>query len=136
MTKSVATYQDLLDEKERLTQLLKAQKELVRLDFEEVKAELAPLRSAISTIGKITTRDSNNPVLTGIANTVIDVAVKNVLLNKAGWITRLVVPFFMKNFSSHVIADNKQPILKKIFSLFGKKHKMNGKPMVEETEED
>lgn len=136
MTKTIATYQDLLDEKERLTQLLKAQKELVHADFQELKAELAPVRAAFSTIGKMTTRDSSNPLLTGVTNTVIDVAIRNLLLNKAGWLTRMVVPFVMKNFSSHVIADNKQPILKKIFSLFGKKHKMNGKAPLQETEED
>lgn len=136
MTNTIATYQDLLDEKERLTQLLKAQKELVHADFQELKAELLPVRSAIATIGKMTTRDSSNPLLTGVTNTVIDVAVRNLFLNKAGWLTRMIVPFVMKNFSSHVIADNKQPILKKLFSLFGKKHKMNGTHKVHEEEDE
>lgn len=135
MTNTIATYHDLLEEKERLSKLLKAQKELVRLDFKEVKAELEPLRSAISMVGKITTRDKSNPLLTGVANTVIDVAIRNLILSRSGWLTRLVVPFIAKNFSSHVIADNKKPILKKLFSLFGKKN-MNGKAHIAETEED
>jgi len=127
MTKQIATYQDLLDEKERLQQLLKAQKELVRADFNEVKEEFAPVRSAFHMIGKFTTRDKSNPLLSGVAGTAIDLLVRRFLLARTGWLTKLAVPFLMKNFSSHVLGENKKPILKKLFSLFGKKPHMNGK---------
>lgn len=122
----IATYQDLLDEKERLKQLLSAQKELVRQDFNEIKAELAPVRNAFSFIGKVTTKDKSNPLLNGVADTVIDIFIKRMILSRTGWITRLAVPFLMKNFSSHLIGDNKKSILKKVFSLFGSKRHMNG----------
>ena len=65
-------------------------------------------------------------MLTTAADTVIDLVLKRIVLSKAGWFARLVVPFFMKNFSSHVIADNKDKIFNKLFSWFGKK-KANGK---------
>jgi hypothetical protein len=46
------------------------------------------------------------------------------ILARSGWITRFIVPYFLKNYSSHLIGDNKANIVGKIFSLFGRK---NGK---------
>ena len=126
MTKPIRTYEDLLEEKARLKLLLSAQKELVREDINQLKQELAPVRSAISIVGKIVTKDNRNWILTTLADTIIDMVVKKKVLSKAGLITKLVVPFFMKNFSSHVIADNKDKIVSKISSWFGKKN-ANGK---------
>ncbi len=130
MIKPIRTYEDLLEEKERLTLLLAAQKELVRQDFNEIKEEFAPVRSAISMVGKFATKDNRNFLLTTAADTAIELLIRRMVLAKAGWFTRLVVPFFMKNFSSHVIADNKDKILDKLSKWFGKKN-ANGKNDVE-----
>lgn len=126
MTKSINSYADLMEEKARLKLLLAAQKELVRQDINELKQELAPVKSAISLVGKIATKDNSNWLLTTAADTAIDLILRKIVLSKAGWITKLVLPFFMKNFSSHIIADNKDKILGKLFSWVGKKNK-NGK---------
>lgn len=122
MNKQINTYKELLEEKERLKLLLGAQKELVRHDINEIKLELAPIKKAISVVGKLASREDRYSVLTVAADTVIDLFVKRVLLSKAGFLTRIAVPFLMKNFSSHVIADNKDKILRKLASLFGKAH--------------
>jgi hypothetical protein len=123
MTRRIQTYQDLLDEKERLQSLLKAQKEIVREDLLALKDELEPIRTALSVAGKLVTRDTGgNFVLNMGANTLIDLVVKRLILGRAGWITKTIVPFFLKNYSSHVISDNKGSILKKIFSWIGKKN--------------
>ena len=132
MTKTIRTYDELLQEKERLELLLAAQKDLVRQDFNGIKAELEPVRSVISTIGKFTTKDNRSWVLSTAADTLIDMVVKRVVLNKAGFFTRMVVPFFMKNFSSHIIADNKDKIMSKISSWFGKKNANGKMPVTEE----
>lgn len=142
MNNRINTYEDLLQEKQRLQALLQAQKELVRHDIDEIKLELAPARAAISFIGKLTIAEPGNPLITGTVNTVVDIIMRNLLLARAGWITKLVVPFFVKNFSSHLIDEKKDKILRKVFSWFGKKKKKhehtNGKmePMEEEIEED
>lgn len=135
MTKPIRTYEDLLEEKARLKLLLSAQKELVRQDINQLKQELAPVKSAISVVSKFTTKDYRSWILTTAADTIIDLVVKRMLLSKAGFFTKLVVPFFMKNFSSHIIADNKDKIISMLFSLFGKKNP-NGteEPSTEEKE--
>ena len=133
MTKPIRTYEDLLEEKARLKLLLSAQKELVHQDINELKQELAPVKSAISMVGKLATKDNRAWLFTSVADTIIDLVVKKMVLSKAGLITKLVVPFFMKNFSSHVIADNKDKIISKLSSWFSKKN-ANGKEHISEEE--
>jgi hypothetical protein len=129
MTNKIQTYKDLLEEKERLKLLLSAQKEVLRQDVNQIKVELAPVRKAVSTVGKMFTKDKTSWALSTAADTVIDIFVRRMILSKAGWFTRIVVPFLMKNVSSHVIADNKDKILSKLSALTGlfSKKKNNGK---------
>ena len=121
MNKRIQTYDDLVKRKKQLEVLLEAQKELIKYDFEEVKVQA---KTALSGAGKAFTRDTSNMLLTSGANRLIDVVIKNVLLSRAGWVIRLVVPFFLKNFSSHYIADHKNQWFRKLFSWIGHK---NGK---------
>lgn len=125
MNKRIKTYDDLLEEKQQMEVLLKAQKELIRLDAQQLKAEFDPAVKTFGLLGKMFTKDRSNALLSTGADTVIDLVVKRVLLGKAGWITRLIVPFFLKNVSSHMIADKKDTLLQKVFSIFRKNH--NGK---------
>jgi hypothetical protein len=55
---------------------------------------------------------------------VVDLVFKKMILGKAGWITRLTVPFLVKNFSSNKLAENKNTFLKKLRGWLGNK---NGK---------
>jgi hypothetical protein len=127
MNKRIQTYQDLLEEKQQMEVLLHAQKELVLADLREVKEELKPARDVLAFIGKATTRDRSNVLLSVGSDKLIDWAVKKLLLAKAGWITRLVVPYLLKNYSSHIVSDNKDKIFKKVFSWLGIKKHMNGR---------
>jgi hypothetical protein len=133
MTKRIQSYQDLVDEKERLQSLLQMQKELVHQDIRDIGESLAPVRSVISLAGKLVTRDSSNLLLNAGTNTLIDLVVKKLLLSKAGWLMRLAVPFLLKNFSSHFVAEKKGALINKLFSWIGKK---NAKRQQEEAYED
>src|SRR4030095_14334246 len=103
-----------------------------------------PVKTAINFVGKLTTQDHSNPLINGTVNTIIDLLMRKVVLARAGWFTKFIIPFVMKNFSSHVIDEKKDDILRKVFSLFKKKkkndqtHQSNGKMPhpVEEEEED
>jgi hypothetical protein len=126
MNKRIQSYNDLLEEKQRLQSLLKWQKEELREDFREIKEDLKPVRSALSFAGKLVTRDNNNWVLNAGVNSLIDLVLKKVVLSRTGWFTKFIVPFLMKNYSSHVIADKKGSLMNKLFSWIGKKN-ANGK---------
>jgi hypothetical protein len=115
-------------EEELLEELLQAQKQLVQLDIQQLKAQLKPAHAALQLFSKITTADKNNPLLTEGANTAIDFILKKVVLARAGWVTKMLVPLVVKNYSSHFIADHKQDIVQKIFSLFGENKNGKAKP--------
>ncbi|MEO5562284.1 MAG: hypothetical protein ABIR18_02590 [Chitinophagaceae bacterium] len=143
MTNKITTYEELMAEKARLKILFQQQKEIIRYDIGEIKEELAPVKKAINFIGRITTIEPGNPLVNGTVNSAIDLVVRKLLLAKAGWFTKLVVPFFLKNYTSHVIDEKKDNIIRKVFSWFNKKktgnkpHESNGKMHpVEEEEED
>lgn len=120
MNRTIRTYDDLLREKQRLTALLQAQKELVRQDVQSIKQELAPVKKAIEWVGRLTTRDRNNVLLTGASDFLVDVIIKKGLLGRAGWITRIAIPFVAKNLSSHLLAGYKDVLLAKLASWLGK----------------
>lgn len=135
MTKQIKTYKDLLEEKERLENLLKSQKQIVRDDMKHLGEHLEPVKSAFTTASKFFTRDNHNLILNASANTLIDIFIKRFLLSKTGWITRLVVPFLVKNYSSHIISEKKGTLLKKLFAWVGKKN-ANGHEKVHKDEEE
>ena len=124
MKRKIRSYDDLEREEQMLEELLQAQKQLVLLDIEQLKAQLRPARMALQFVSKLTTVDKSNPLLNQGANTAIDFILKKVVLARAGWITKMLVPLVVKNYSSHFIADHKQDVVQKIISLFSGK---NGK---------
>ncbi len=118
MTNPIQTYDDLIKRKKQLETLLDAQKELIRVDIEEIKESLTPFRNAAANIVSFFTRDHAAGLLGLGANSLIDVFVKKILLSRSGWITKMIIPFFVKNFSSHFIAEHKDSWLKNIKQWF------------------
>ena len=119
MTKRIATYKDLLEEQERLENLLTQKKLALTATAQSLKEEFKPAFSAVSFLGSLVKRDSTNPLLGTAANTIIDGVLRKVVLARAGWIARFIIPMLVKNMSSHYIADHEKDIFKKIFSFFG-----------------
>lgn len=118
MKRMIKSYEDIEREEQLLEELLQSQKELVQLDILVLKQQLKPATMALQFFNKITTVDKSNPLLNEGANTAIDFILKKIVLARAGWITKMLVPLVVKNYSSHFIADHKQDFVQKIFSLF------------------
>ena len=129
MVKNITTYNELLEEKKRLEALLATQKQILRADVQEIKAIFQPVRDAVDVVKKFTTRDKSNLLVTLGTDTLVNMLIKNFLLKKTGWITKLVIPFLLKNYTSHVVNDNKAKWFQKLTSLFGRK---NGRHKEEE----
>ena len=133
MTKKIGSYDDLLKEKQRLELLLQAQKEVIYYDIQEIKEELQPLKKVLEFIKKITTKDKTNLLLTLGSDIAINAIVKRFLLQKAGWVARNVVPFFMKNYSSHFLSEQKEKWIEKLRSWLSH---ANGKHTADKEEEE
>jgi hypothetical protein len=127
MTKKIQTYDDLLEEKRRLEALLAVQKEEIDANWHGVKSSLNPLNNAASFLGKITRSDKSNPLLTVGIGYMGDLVLRKFF--KAGWLVRLVVPFVVKNYSSHMFAGKGTSLASKVKNLFRKKQPShNGMP--------
>lgn len=131
MSSTIKTYDDLVAERDRLQALLPVQRQRVIEGWESVKAELEPVNNAFGVIGKLAHSDKTNPLLNMGLKFVTDIFLKNFVLAKAGWVTRLAVPFVMKNYSSHLITENGQGLIDKIRGLgniFKRKNKHYEQP--------
>jgi len=122
MKRKIRSYEDLEREEQLLEELLQTQKQLLQLDVQVLKSNLKPARMALQFFNKITTVDRSNLLLNEGANKAIDFVLNKFILARTGWITKFLVPFFLKNYSSHLIGDNKVNIVEKVFSLFGHKN--------------
>jgi hypothetical protein len=122
MKRKIRSYEDLEKEEQLLEELLQTQKQLLQLDVQVLKQQLKPASMALKFFNKITTVDKSNLLLNEGANKVIDLVLNKFILARSGWITRFLVPIFMKNYSSHLIGENKVNIVEKVFSLFGRKN--------------
>ena len=122
MKRKIRSYEDLEKEEQLLEELLQTQKQLIELDVQVLKQQLKPASMALKFFNKITTVDKSNLLLNEGANKVIDLVLNKFILARSGWITRFLVPIFMKNYSSHLIGENKVNIVEKVFSLFGRKN--------------
>lgn len=118
------TYNELLAEKARLKLLLTEQKQIIHDDFTEIKNELEPVRRVLGQVKKVFSKETGGGLLTLGADKLIDLLIKRVLLARSGWLAKLIVPVLAKNYTSHIVDDNKGKIMNWIFSLFkGRKNK-------------
>ena len=117
----IKTYADLEAEKLRLTALLRNHEEAIKADMVHVRAGLQPVNNALKVINKMATRDNRVPVMNFGVEMGIDLLIRRVLLGRAGWFAKIVVPYLIKNYTSHFLGDEKkQMLLSKVRNLFKK----------------
>ena len=124
MNRTIKTYDDLRAEIVKTQNLLAAQREQVMTNWHELKQEFNPLSNVFGVVGKMVSPDKSNPLINTGLRIASDLFIKGFVLSKAGWLTRLAVPFVMKNFSSHMIADKGTNFINKLSSIF--KRNRNG----------
>ena len=106
MTRKIKTYEDLLQEEQRLTAQLASYKGLIKTDIAGVKAGLNPIKKAKEKVKSLFTRDDkNSPALNFAINFVLDFIIRKIMPNRTSVFTKTIIPFFAKNFASHMITD-------------------------------
>src|SRR5690349_11155837 len=124
MINQITNYKELLQEKARLKALLTEQELQIKEDWQLIREDLRPFTLAGATIRKLLTRKAGISVAHLGINLLADGFIKKVLLARTGWVMRLLVPFLVKNYGSHLV-DEPGKILQKIKNLFGKNGKMH-----------
>lgn len=121
MNNRIKTFEDLELEEQRLLSMLKTHEEVIKVDVAGVKEGLKPLGKAMNVVNKMATRDNTAPFLNFGMEMGIDLLVRKFLLAKAGWFTKIVVPFLVKNYSSHLIGEDKrEALINKVRNFFSK----------------
>lgn len=127
MNKKIGTYEDLLQEEQRLTGQLASYKELIKDDIAGIKEGLNPIKNVAKTVRSLFTRDDNGPLLNFGMNFGLDVFLRKILLGRASWITKVVVPYVIKNYASHLITEDQRKTVAKTVSKFLSKLMMKKK---------
>lgn len=121
MNKSIKKYEDLLKEEEELTQALRGHEKLIKSDIAGIKESLKPMNNFMGIVNKMATRDRTGPLVNFGLDFGIDILIRKFLLARAGWITKIVIPFLIKNYSSHLISEEKRiKLTKKIQDFLNK----------------
>lgn len=120
MIRQINSYKELLEEKARLKALLVTQELQIKEDWQSLKEELKPAMLIGATLRKVFTRGAGLTATQLGINMLTDGFVKKVILRKAGWLIRLVVPLLIKNYASHIETNG---LISKIKKFFSKKEK-------------
>ena len=122
MINQITSYKELLQEKARLKALLAEQELQIKEDWQLIREDLKPFALAGATIRKLFTRKVGISAAHLGINLLADGFIKKVLLARTGWIIRLIVPFLIKNYGSHLV-DEPGTLMHKIKNMFGKNNK-------------
>lgn len=119
MNKKIQTYNDLLEEKQRLETLLSVQKQQMKTSWDHLLLEVTPVQSIFGQIKKVFKGDSSNPAVNFGVKFASDVFIRRVVLAKADWVTRLIVPMFFRNYTSNILNSEKSKnVFSKVKALF------------------
>lgn len=102
MTNPISNYTELVQEKKRLEALFILQREAVKADWSGIKDDLKPIGLVVNGISMLGKRNQALSFFNPVIDFGVDLILKKFLLRKAGWITRLTVPFLVKNVLSNV----------------------------------
>jgi hypothetical protein len=130
MDKTIKTYSDLCEERERLKNLLVVQKQRMKDDWDGLKHEMNPFKKVMGVFGKMTSSNKSNPLMSKGVKVATDLFITKFVLGKAGWLTKLAVPFVISNYSTHVIANKGQNFISRVATFLNNKRKYGIKERV------
>jgi len=116
--KKIECLKDLQSERARLKLELNVAEEILKEDIEWIKAELKPAHLAGKYLSNSLINKDDGFINVGLRRT-IDTILKSFVLVRAGWLTKLIVPFLVKNISSNYVQEKKPEffgMLKKLIS--------------------
>jgi len=108
MNKQIRTFNELLEEKEKLHATLQLQKQAIHKNVATLKTEMKPVFTAFHFLKQITSRDKSNYLINAAVDYGTGLLTKTGILKKLSWPLRMVLPFLMKNASANYLAKKKE----------------------------
>lgn len=112
MKNNIETIDDLRAERARLHNQMQLSKIGMRNEISAIKEELNPARQAVGVLNDVLTSPKKGLLSLGIGLGV-DVVLRRTVLARAGWITKLVVPFLVRNVATNIVQKNGKKIVEK-----------------------
>jgi hypothetical protein len=103
--KKIKNRQDLLLEKQRLQAELSKAEDVLKDDLNWLNEEIKPLRAAGKFVKNIFY--TKGGVVNEGMNLAISALLNKVVLSKAGWLSKLLVPFLVKGVTGTIVQENK-----------------------------
>lgn len=100
----IRNYQELILEKKRLESELIHYKSIISSEINVIKHRMEPITDVVSLLAPSNKpKQPSSKLLEAGTNLGIELFVRQKLLSKAGWFTKLVVPYLLKKVSSKAI---------------------------------
>jgi hypothetical protein len=99
----IKNYEDLVLERKKLEADLLHYKGVIKDEIQVIRHKMEPAMNVVSFLTPAKNTSTNNKLLQAGTNLGIELLVRQKLLSKAGWFTKLVVPFLLKKVSSRAI---------------------------------
>lgn len=100
----INNYEELVLERKKLESDLAHYKAIINSEVSNLKHKFEPITDVVSFFSPSKSpAKHNNTLLQAGTNIGIELLVRQKLLSKAGWFTKLVVPFILKKISSKAI---------------------------------
>ena len=110
MKTKIESLEDVRAERARLKNQIETSRTRLRHEFGLIKTELNPVSQALGVVTDAFTSPRKGLLSLGVGFGV-DTVIKNVVLARAGWLPRLVVPFLVKNVATNYISKNKSSVV-------------------------
>jgi hypothetical protein len=117
--KKIETLKDLRDEKKLVQERIYKLEQEILLDIQDIKKDLETWQTAGGAVKQLLTSKKTG-ILSASVGSAVDVFIKKLALRKAGFVTRFLVSFILKNFTRNYLEKNSTTIVQKIKNLAGK----------------
>jgi hypothetical protein len=123
--KTINTIQELRAERARLRIQKDFLEEEIRGNVNDIKTWFQPLEAVRRGAGKMLINEHNG-IITDSIGQIVNLIGRRVIFRNSGIVTRLLIPYLMKNVTANIVSDNKDKILTWVFSFFSKNKNKNG----------
>jgi hypothetical protein len=110
MKTNIQNIDDVRAERARLKNQIESSRTHLRQEFGAIKKELNPVNQALGVVSDVLTTPRKGLLSMGVGFGV-DTVLKRVVLARAGWLPRLVVPFLVKNVATNYISKHKTSVV-------------------------
>ncbi|TCZ69583.1 hypothetical protein [Flaviaesturariibacter aridisoli] len=129
MSKKIASYDDLVEEKARLEELLGLQKAAIKGSLNSLQEDVRPVTNGLLVVTRILTKIGKrnrptSPLLNVGLDIGVDMVLRRYLLRKAGWFSRTFVPLVASTLIARFLNSEKETAftkkMKNFFANLGK----------------